>query len=326
MEILIDAAWRIAADVMLTAGLLKAGVLIAVLWLAVRAVPARYPDLRSFVWILGFGTLLVLPALSWHAPLMDVQLVEFPRGMFQEGSAGSPAFWLALIWAAGTVGFLARFTLHRIRVGRIAARAEEVTGGPLAGLLAEARARVPAGRSVRLAVSEAAPTPILVGSWRPVVLLPPDAREWPEERLLAVLCHELAHVRRRDYLWMVLGEVVRAVYWMNPLVFFGLKEVRIEQDKACDAAALRAGFPSTDYARHLVEVARSARRRVAPSAALSFGRRSDLRERVGVLLEGDGPSERPRTRRLLAAMVSVALVAVSAGALAATDFWICTGA
>lgn len=328
MDILTDAGWRIAADLMLTAGLLKAGILIAGLWLAVRLVPGRHADLRASLWTLGLGALFLMPLVRLGAwgPLVDAQLVQFPQEMFRESVAGSPGFWLALIWSAGTVALLVRFAVHRARIAWVAASAEPVEDGPLRDLLAEARQRVRVRRRVRLALSDEAVAPILVGWLRPVVLLAPEAREWPRERLLAVLCHELGHVRRGDYLWMVLGEVARAVYWVNPLVFLGLREARMEQDKACDAVALEAGFPSTVYARHLVDVARCVRARSTAPATLSFGRRSDLRERVGVLLERPGTGEPGSSGvgRVSALIVSVVLVASSAGVLAATDFWICT--
>lgn len=330
MDILVGQAWRIAADLMLTAGLLKAGILIALLWLVVRLVPGRHADLRASLWTVGLGALFLMPLVKLGArgPLVNVQLVQFPQDMFRESVATSPAFWLALIWSAGTVALLARFAVHRLRIGWVAATAEPVERGSLRELLEEARARVGLRRRVRLAIADEAVAPILVGWLRPAVLLPPEAREWPRGRLLAVLCHELGHVRRGDYLWMVLGEVARAVYWVNPLVFLGLREARMEQDKACDAVALGAGFPSTVYARHLVDVARCVRSRSAAPAALSFGRRSDLGERVGVLLERRESAEvgSSGVGRVSALIVSVVLVASSAGVLAATDFWICTAA
>jgi beta-lactamase regulating signal transducer with metallopeptidase domain len=326
MEILNAFEWEVAADLILTAGLLKAALLIAILWPVIRAVPARHAGLRASLWVLGFGSLLFIPVVSWGAPLVEMQVVEFPRGLFEGAGASSPAFWLAVIWAAGAVALLGRFLLHRLRVARLAWAAEPVTGGGIRHLLDEARDRVGVRRPVRIALSPGAPAPLLVGWLRPTVLLAPEAREWPEDRLLAVLCHEMAHVRRGDYLWMVLGEVIRAVYWVNPLVFFGLREARMEQDKACDAAALRTGFGTATYARHLVEVARRVRARPPAPATLSFGRRSDLRERVGALLDRPGEPARGLQGRILAALTSAAVVALSAGILAATNFWICTGA
>lgn len=328
MEFLTEEAWQIAADLLLTTVLLKAGLLTGVLWLAVRLVPPRHSDLRAGLWVLGFGALFLLPLVGLTAsrPLVDVQLVQFPQGIFQGGGSSSPAFWLALVWAGGSVVLLLRFVLHRLRIARVATSAEPVDDGRLAELLAEAGRRVGVQRRVRLAFTDGAASPILVGWLRPVVLLAPEAGEWPEDRLLAVLCHELGHVQRGDYLWMVVGEIVRAFYWMNPLVFVGLREARGEQDKACDAVALRAGFPCTAYARHLVEVARCVRARAVSPAALSFGRRSDLSDRIGVLLDRREATEvgRPRLHRVAVLATSAILVATSAWTLAATNLWICT--
>ncbi len=324
MEILNASAWRAVADLILTAGLLKASLLVAVVWPVIRAVPARHAALRASLWTLGFGSLLFVPVVSWRAPLLEMQVVEFPQGLFQDAGVSSPAVWLAMIWAVGAVAFLGRFLLHRLRAARVAAAAESPVGGRLQTLLDEARDRVGVRRPVRLALTRRAAAPLLVGWRRPMVLLAPEARAWPDDRLLAVLCHEMAHVRRGDYAWMVLGEMIRALYWVNPLVFFGLRETRIEQDKACDAAALQAGFSAATYARHLVAVARCVRASSLAPGALSFGRRSDLLERVGALLARDGEHPRVGRGRVLAALTSVTLVAVTAGVLAATNFWICT--
>lgn len=326
MEIVTALPWELGADLVITAGLLKAGLLVGALWLAVRALPAGRTELRASLWIFGFAALLAVPLVSvnWGRPLLDLQVVSFPQGLFREEGASSPAYWIFLVWAAGAAGLLGRFLLHCLRVRRMARAARPVESPRLLALLEEARERVGVGRPVRLALSPDAGAPLLVGWPRPVILLAPDATEWPEDRLLAVLCHELAHVRRADYPAMVLGELVRALYWVNPLVFFGLREARMEQDKACDAVALRAGFRSAVYARHLVDVARCVRDRAVAPAALTFGRRSDLRNRVGVLLDrGEDAMGRSRGRALT--LASGALVVLAAGALAATNFWICTG-
>ena len=73
-------------------------------------------------------------------------------------------------------------------------------------------------RPVRLIEHAGLTTPATFGVRRPVVLFPTVAREWPGERLSAVLYHELAHVQRLDYASLLLLELVRAFYWVNPLV------------------------------------------------------------------------------------------------------------
>jgi len=326
MEIFTPYPWESAADLLLTAGLLKATILIGVLAAVLRAVPRRFPGLRAYLWTLGVGVLLALPVLSAGVPLLEVQAIRFPQRLFREGAGGIPAAaWLPVVWILGAVWFAGRFLLHRIRASRLVSRSVEVEGGRLADLLQVARQRMGVRRGVRIAVTSEVASPLLFGWLRPVILLPAQAPDWPEERVLAVLCHEAAHVRRGDYAWLVLGEVARAVYWLNPVVFFGLPAARIEREKACDVAALGAGFPRPTYARHLLEVARGGAAASPAGEVLAFGRRSELRERIGALMKGprEPVGRRVRTAALLG---STAVVCVAAALLAAANFWICPGA
>jgi len=322
------AALERAADMLLTMGVLKAGLVIGLLWIGIRLLPHWASDARAVLWALGAVALILLPLVGWMRPRVELQVFQFPQSLFAGDGASSVAPWLAVAWAAGAALLLARFGLKLLGASTLVRRTRPSADRRLGALLEEARRRVGVETPVRLRLAEEGTTPVLVGWRRPVVVLPRSTKEWPDERLLAVLCHELAHVRRRDYLWMVLTEVIRALYWINPVVFFGLREARVEQDKACDAAALRAGFRSPIYARHLVDVARSVRRASAPSAAvLGFLPRSRFRARVGALLdrpEGDG--DRPDGRARVLALVGALVVISGTTALAATNLWVCTAA
>ena len=111
--------------------------------------------------------------------------------------------------------------------------------------------------------------PSLVATWgvlRPQVMLPSGARTWPEERVRIVLAHELAHIRRRDWLLQIGAELLRSIYWFNPVLWLGCSRLRHESEQACDDAVLSLDIEPSAYARHLVELARSLSR-AAPSVA-----------------------------------------------------------
>ena len=62
----------------------------------------------------------------------------------------------------------------------------------------------------------------------------------------AVLLHELAHLRRRDPLWQLVAHCGLALHWFNPLAWFAVRRLRIEQERACDDFVLRAGIRASE--------------------------------------------------------------------------------
>jgi hypothetical protein len=99
-----------------------------------------------------------------------------------------------------------------------------------------------------------------------------------------VLRHEMAHVQRWDCLTQGLGNLVSALYWFNPLVWHGQRQMRLERERACDDVVLGLDTRASDYAGHLLAVA--GQFGGAPRvAALPMARRSNLEERVRALLD-----------------------------------------
>lgn len=103
--------------------------------------------------------------------------------------------------------------------------------------------------------------PVLLVTWglrRPKILLPAGAARWTDARIRIVLSHELAHVRRHDWAMQVTATLLRAVYWFNPLAWIVCRRLRQESEQACDDVVLRCGVEGTEYATHLLELARAA--------------------------------------------------------------------
>ena len=130
--------------------------------------------------------------------------------------------------------------------------------------------------------------PTLLVTWglhQPKVILPSEARNWPEARVQIVLAHELAHIRRGDWLMQMAAELLRVVYWFNPLVWIACRQLRRESEHACDDAVLGLGVEGTEYASHLLDLARAFRRHhrtFFPAPAMA--RPSSLERRVSAML------------------------------------------
>ena len=147
------------------------------------------------------------------------------------------------------------------------------------------------------------------------------ANAWPDERIRVVLAHELAHIRRNDWLSQLSAELLRALYWFNPLVWLASRRLREESERACDDAVLETGVDAPAYATHLLEVAKgfSAYRR-AWSPAPAIASPSHLERRVRAMLNAR-LNRRPLTRLTRAAIViAVVGITLPIAALAQASF------
>jgi hypothetical protein len=214
--------------------------------------------------------------------------------------------------AAGEAGLLALILagmvvqLARLGVSAVALRRSSRGAMPLDGADAAAReaARLLGLRHCPpVVISRSVRVPMLAGCVRPVVMLPAGAFGWPSDRLAMVLCHELAHVKRRDAWWNPVIGLTMALYWWNPLAWLTARLLRRERERACDDLVLRARFRATDYAETLIEVVRAG---VAQSAALAMASTSRIEGRVRAILD-------PRRRRAPAGIGALCVVVVVAG-------------
>lgn len=131
--------------------------------------------------------------------------------------------------------------------------------------------------------------PVTVGWIHPVVLLPESWRTWPAARLEAVLIHEREHARRRDPLVQWLALLNRCIFWFHPLSWWLARKLATLAEDACDIAVLSRGHAAEDYARHLIEMARSvseAGARIRWAGVVAFSA-VGLRRRIRRIMDGE---------------------------------------
>ena len=140
------------------------------------------------------------------------------------------------LWALGALLLLTRLALGFVRMSKVVRTAE----------------RTPDARPVFLADVS---TPLICGLFHSVVLLPRASVSWPSERRSAALHHEFAHLERRDLWTSLIAHIACAFYWFHPLAWAVAKQLREEQEAACDDAVLSTGFEPATYAEALVATA-----------------------------------------------------------------------
>ena len=248
---------------------------------------------RHLVWCLALGGATALPLLALVVPgwkpafLAVLRPAETAWGMVPAAPALpslSLAMALAVVWAGGAAVVLARLALGLRAAARLARHAEVVDDPAWTGLLERLGQAMEVGRPVTLLRSTEAAMPLTWGARRPSILLPAEADAWPEERRRVVLLHELAHVARRDCLVQTLAMVCCAAYWFHPGAWWAARKMREEREQACDDRVLAAGARASDYAGHLLDVARAYRAPVC-AAAIAMAAPSQLEGRVRAVLE-----------------------------------------
>ena len=137
------------------------------------------------------------------------------------------------------------------RLTWLASRAEPLRHGAWRDLAQDIARQYGLRRPVVLLQSDH-PTLLVTWGWlRPKVILPAGARDWTADRVRVVLCHELAHIRRGDWAAQMTAELLRSVYWFNPLIWIASRRLRRESEQACDDEVLNLGIDGPEYARHL---------------------------------------------------------------------------
>jgi hypothetical protein len=163
---------------------------------------------------------------------------------------------------------------------------------------------------VRLLRSHRTLMPIVCGVWRAVVLLPASADDWSAERSRMVLLHELTHVTRRDCLTQMLAQAACAFYWFNPFVWHAARRLRVEREQACDDYVLSIGTKPSDYAHHLLEIARYLQEHSvfqwSETTTVAMARRSQLEGRLRSILSKDG--QRRAMPQLMTACVTALML------------------
>lgn len=145
--------------------------------------------------------------------------------------------WLVALWACGAALMLLRTAVGLHWVAHLRRRAQRIAEGEWAQRMQALSRRFGLG-DVPLAVFEGDGGPLVAGLWRPMVFVPASLlAKMPPELLEALLAHELAHIRRHDYLANLLQRAAEALLFFHPVVWWLSRRVRQERELVADDLA-----------------------------------------------------------------------------------------
>jgi len=133
--------------------------------------------------------------------------------------------------------------------------------------------------------SDAVKIPFTVGWSDHVIVLPQGWRLWDAFKLQSVLAHEIAHIRRADWVTSVVAGLNRSVFWFHPLAWWLERRLNTLAEDACDESAIRSTGDPLRYAKVVLEFARAAARQ-QPVMGTAMARSSDVCRRVDRIMDG----------------------------------------
>lgn len=281
--------------------------LAAVSWGVLRLFAGRSSITRFAVW---FSTLLLIAGLPLFSFGNAESLASLHMQVLRLSSEWAVAIFSA--WVAISGVLLVRLALSFGHVYGLRRGCREIDVESNRGLL-ELVEQFPSTRRVRLLASDQIRVPAALGFIRPAVVLPMWAlRELSPDALRGIVLHELAHLRRWDDWTNLAQQLVKALFFFHPAVWWIDGRLALEREMACDDFAVEGSASAKDYAASLVSVAEkmvAERMRMTRALALAqsaLGRMKEVSLRVAQILE---PKRRTGSRSWRSALAMIATMA-----------------
>jgi beta-lactamase regulating signal transducer with metallopeptidase domain len=306
------------------------GAIIAVVtWLVLRQYGVRLrPQTRYALCCAALSLSIAIPVLTFAsfivspnrdavvnpvtaiAPLAGVIMPATSPSLLSD-SAVLVLPWVVLAWAIGVLARALWITSAWLAVRRLVRSATQPADPMWMRVLETLQRGLRVDGDVGLRLSGLVDVPCVIGWLRPIILLPPAAcLGLSPQQMEAVLAHELAHIKRHDFLVNSLQRIAEALLFYHPGTWWISRQIRIEREHCCDDAALAMCPDVVAYTRALtaLEVSRQASE---PLLAVAGG---DLVGRIRRLLSG---RENPVSGVAPITAVMLLLLATGAYALAA---------
>lgn len=217
--------------------------------------------------------------------------------------------WIAAGWLLGVCFLSLRPVLGMIHIWRLQRKDVAPLAAPLRKAANNLRGRLGVNKTVRFMQSSLVTVPMVAGYLRPFVLLPVSALSGLSvAEIELIITHELAHIRRHDYLLKLMQAVVETLLFFHPAVWWVSSRVRKEREHCCDDLAVKVCGDRITYARALAKLEES--RGVVTVPALAAGG-SSLIERIRRIIGHSTSVTSPRTPWLAGVLVFLSV----AGAL-----------
>ncbi len=219
---------------------------------------------------------------------------------------------IVLIWLLGVVFFVLRLFGGLAYVQRLKYQESTLLPAKWQLKVQAISKRIPTKKTVQIFESAKAKVPMVIGYFKPFILLPIGTiNQLEEKEIEAIIAHELAHVFRNDFLMNIILSFIEVLFYYHPAVWWISGNIRLERENCCDDIAIKVCGNSLTYAKALVRLQEL--NVSTPRLAMPFsGRKNQLLNRIKRIL--NQPQNRSNILERLAAtgFLLLAIVFMSA--------------
>lgn len=215
--------------------------------------------------------------------------------------------WIVGFYLLGMVWFAMRLVYNYFQTNELKTKGLTSLGEDWLEKIKQLSVKLDIGKKVGAYFSKHIDTPMMIGFFKPIILLPiATMNHLSMQQFEAILLHELAHIRRNDYLLNLLQSIIDTILFFNPFTWWITKNIREEREKCCDEMVLQLSDPF-HYARALLALEEPLRSRAMVMTAV--GKRSQLLYRIKNIMEMK--NNRINLRQKLVALLVIAAATFS---------------
>ena len=216
-------------------------------------------------WVEQFERLKVIAYNISQTPINSSKVLTY-YATYKEGITSNPTQYLTnalhylerhnsliiSIYCIGLLFMMVRFSIGMFKVNSLQTKSLIEPGERLQQQFALLKSNLNISGPIRLFLSDKVNTPVMLGFLKPIILLPiATINHLNTEQVESILLHELAHIKRNDYLFNVLQTIIETILFFNPFVWFISTIIRREREHCCDDIVVATTTNPLPYAKAL---------------------------------------------------------------------------
>ena len=247
--------------------------------------------MQSWAAFCACSCLLLLPVIAFTLPQSEIAIIPSTLASWVQTepnthhSASETSVWPTLITTSYlSVVFLltAKLLTSIARLYWITKHSTPYSNASIQNWLTSQTKSLGIPRKINLKSMARVGTPMVWGVIKPTILLPINFDQLKEENQQQILLHELAHIQRNDWAYLIAGRITCIIFWHIPWSWKLHQKMRNMTERACDDLVINNGHTSFSYAETLVKMAGSLKNK---QSALAMAQHSSLKARITAILD-----------------------------------------